>query len=143
MAKKLLYVFMIMFVGVAAAQVDPDETLGVITTFEDEEGLTWGSVECSGAQVFELTTNPTGGDQVGKVTTTECTSEGFVLEDELVPLDFSIRNWMMISVYAPAAGKTVAFKLMDAANPDNNMILEATTTKAANRDLLNMITQLL
>ena len=59
-----------------------------------------------------------------------------MLEDELVPLDFSIRNWMMISVYAPAVGKTVAFKLMDAANPDNSMILEATTTKAAEWDTL-------
>jgi|GEM_PF-3723893 len=133
----LLLSFLLVFFAATqvSAVIDPDTTNGFFSSF-DETYLSWSAVNTEDA-IFELATNPEGDDMVAKVTTTADTDEGFQCDSVFVPLDFSIRDTIHVSVYAPAEGVIVRLNVFEQGNPDNTFSAAAPTTKANAWDTLS------
>ncbi|MBN1559535.1 T9SS type A sorting domain-containing protein [candidate division KSB1 bacterium] len=112
---------------------------GRIATFSElAEERTWSSVDCNGAQVFEIIADPDdAANMVGSFKSTACADEGFTLEQTFVPFDFSLHNFMSLDVYAPAANRKIVFKIFNSTNPDQAKTVEVMTEIAAEWDTLN------
>ncbi len=133
----LLLSFLMVFFAAShvPAVIDPETTNGYFSTF-DETDLSWSPVNTEEA-IFEVVANPEGDDNVGKVTTTAATDEGFQCDSAFVPMNFSIRDSFHVAVYAPAEGKIVRLNVFEKDNPDNNYSVDLTTTKANVWDTLS------
>ncbi len=122
----------------AFAQVDPDSTYGIYTNF-DEEDIGFSVVGCDEGADFFIERDPEGEswDSLGVFATSSCDAEGFQCDQEFAPMDFSARSAFHVHVIPPAEDLTVAFKIFEKDNPDNNEIITATTTKAGEWDTLS------
>ena len=136
--------FVLLLAAASSAQIDIMElnSFGVIANFSEDEGdRSWSSIGCDGSmgeQFFEIITDPDdGANMVGVFTSTSCTDEGFALDQEFVPFDFSLHTHMTLDVYAPAVGGKVVFKIFSSVDPANEKMVEAAATKASEWDTLN------
>ena len=137
----VICIFVFMLAAASMAQIDLYElnSFGTIANFsEDEEERSWSSIDCNGAQVFEILTDPDdGANLIGVFTSTSCTDEGFALDQEFEPFDFSLHTHMSLDVYAPAADLKVVFKIFSSADPEDAVTVEAMTAVASEWDTLN------
>ncbi|MBN1466482.1 T9SS type A sorting domain-containing protein [candidate division KSB1 bacterium] len=136
-----MFLLLVVLASVAPAQIDLLEigSFGTIASFSElADERTWSSVDCNGAQVFEIIADPDdAANMVGSFKSTACTDEGFTLEQTFVPFDFSLHNFMSLDVYAPAANRKIVFKIFNSANPDQAKMVEVMTEIAAEWDTLN------
>lgn len=135
-----LIVLIFVLLAALPAQINllAPNSFGTIANFDETtDDRTWSSIECNGAQIFEIIQGPVDeANMTGLLTSTACTDEGFILDQTFVPLDFSLHKFMVVDVYAPAVDRTVAFKIFKSSDPADAMIVEMQTTKAGEWDTL-------
>ena len=145
---KVAFIFAASFILLSSAfaqidlreQVDGGPLPGIIDNFSfpAEAPRTWSSVDCNDAQVIEVVTEPdNASNMIGKFTSTACTDEGFEMDQEFWPFDFSLYTHFSLDVYAPEADRKIVFKIFNAEDPGNAKLVEAMTTRAAAWDTIH------
>ncbi|MBN2000714.1 hypothetical protein JW935_24405, partial [candidate division KSB1 bacterium] len=121
------------------AQIDPHEinSFGTIANFSESD-LTWVGEACGGAANFEIIEDPDdASNMIAAFVTSACNTEGFVLQEALVPLDFRTHYYISLDVNAPAADRSIAIKLFNSQDPNKEYISGLTITHPGVWDTLH------
>ncbi|MCK4445762.1 MAG: T9SS type A sorting domain-containing protein [Candidatus Marinimicrobia bacterium] len=143
-----VFAVILLFSISAIGQINPDDRHSTYLCFESSDSSVVSNgdtlilevleVEESGVPIFEKVANPSippyptyGFDSpnVGKITTTASTWELIFVNNEFI-IDFSVRPWFKVDVYAPAADRAVLFKIEVFDDYTIGKEIQATTTVA-------------